>query len=73
VRRFLISSTWSASEAPRLDFSAVGANAFRFRADAFGPAPLTKLNRNPDGTGNAAQLVGDYRNPILNPEASRPS
>jgi hypothetical protein len=28
------------------------------------------LSRHPDGTGNGAQLVGDYHNPILRPEAA---
>jgi len=66
-----VSSTWSASEAPRLDFSGGwGRNAFNFEPMPSGPQPLTNLSRNPDGTGNAAQLVGDYRNPILNPEAA---
>jgi hypothetical protein len=66
-----VSSTWSANEAPRLDFSGGwGRNAFNFEPMPSGPQPLTNLSRNPDGTGNAAQLVGDYRNPILNPEAA---
>src|ERR1700680_393444 len=35
-----------------------------------GPQPLRNLSRRPDGTSNAGQLVGDYRNPILKPEAA---
>jgi len=35
-----------------------------------GPQPLRNLSRRPNGTANAGQLVGDYRNPILTPEAA---
>ena len=35
-----------------------------------GPQPLRNLSRRPDGTSDAGRLVGDYRNPILTPEAS---
>jgi len=35
-----------------------------------GPQPLRNLTRRPDGTSNAGQLVGDYHNPILTPEAA---
>src|SRR5258705_5558973 len=43
-------------------------NSFNFEPPASGPAPLVNLKRLPDGTGDAGQLVGDYKNPILKPE-----
>src|SRR6202162_2051380 len=47
-----------------------GKNAFNFEPMPSGPQPLRNLRRRPDGTSNAGQLVGDYRNPILKPEAA---
>ena len=47
-----------------------GKNAFNFEPMSSGPQPLRNLSRRPDGTGNATQLVGDYHNPILKPEAA---
>src|SRR5262245_10425156 len=47
-----------------------GKNAFNFGPMSSGPQPLRNLSRRPDGTGNATQLVGDYHNPILKPEAA---
>ncbi len=47
-----------------------GKNAFNFEPMPSGPQPLRNLRRRPDGTGNAGQLVGDYHNPILTPEAA---
>src|SRR5215475_15548463 len=47
-----------------------GKNAFNFEPMPSGPQPLRNLIRRPDGTGNAGQLVGDYHNPILKPEAA---
>src|SRR3954467_9292211 len=47
-----------------------GKNAFNFEPLPSGPQPLRNLSRRPDGTGNAGQLVGDYKNPILTPEAA---
>src|ERR1700693_1846323 len=47
-----------------------GKNAFNFEPMPSGPQPLTNLTRRPDGTSNAGQLVGDYHNPILQPEAA---
>jgi hypothetical protein len=47
-----------------------GKNAFNFEPMPSGPQPLRNLRRRPDGTGNAGQLVGDYQNPILKPEAA---
>src|SRR5258706_9361376 len=45
-------------------------NSFNFEPPASGPGPLVNLKRLPDGTGDAGQLVGDYRNPILKPEVA---
>jgi hypothetical protein len=47
-----------------------GRNAFNFEAKEQGPKPLFNLARNPDGTNNAGQLVGDWKNPILKPGAA---
>jgi hypothetical protein len=47
-----------------------GKNAFNFEGMPTGAQPLRNLSRRPDGTANAGQLVGDYKNPILTPEAA---
>src|ERR1700745_347546 len=47
-----------------------GKNAFNFEGLSSGPQPLRNLSRLPDGKANAGQLVGDYRNPILTPQAA---
>src|SRR5882672_1613035 len=47
-----------------------GKNTFNFEPLPSGPQPLRNLSRRPDGTANAGQLVGDYHNPILTPEAA---
>src|SRR5439155_26121290 len=47
-----------------------GKTAFNFEPMPSGPQPLRNLSRRPDGTANAGQLVGDYRNPILTPDAA---
>src|ERR1700730_3051402 len=47
-----------------------GKNAFNFEPMPSGSQPLRNLTRRPDGTANAGQLVGDYHNPILTPEAA---
>jgi hypothetical protein len=47
-----------------------GKNAFNFEGTPSGPQPLRNLSRLPDGKANAGRLVGDYRNPILTPEAA---
>jgi hypothetical protein len=47
-----------------------GKNAFNFEPMPSGPQPFRNLSRRPDGTANAGQLVGDYHNPILTPEAA---
>ena len=47
-----------------------GKNAFNFEGMPSGPQPLHNLSRLPNGKANNRQLVGDYRNPILTPEAA---
>jgi len=47
-----------------------GKNAFNFEGMPSGPQPLRNLSRLPSGKANAGRLVGDYRNPILTPEAA---
>jgi hypothetical protein len=47
-----------------------GKNAFNFEGMPSGPQPLRNLSRLPSGKANAGQLVGDFRNPILTPEAA---
>jgi len=37
---------------------------------ASGPGPLINRSRRPSGVGNSSQLVGDYTNPILKPQAA---
>jgi len=64
----LASSAWSA-ETEMLNVR-WGKNAFNFEGMPTGPQPLRNLSRRPDGTANAGQLVGDYHNPILTPQAA---
>jgi hypothetical protein len=47
-----------------------GKNAFNFEGLPSGPQPLRNLSRLPSGKANNGRLVGDYRNPILTPEAA---
>src|SRR6266576_3337330 len=47
-----------------------GRNAFNFEPVEGGPKPVVNLARLPDGTSNIGRLVGDFRNPILKPEAA---
>jgi hypothetical protein len=53
------------------DFSGrFGRNAFNFEPLPNGPQPVSNMSRMRDGTSNIGQLVGDYKNPILKPEAA---
>src|SRR4051812_46125147 len=45
-------------------------NSFNFEPIPGLPAPLINLKRIADGTGDAGQIVGDYNNPLLKPEAA---
>jgi hypothetical protein len=61
---------FAADDAPGIIGVRWGKNAFNFEPMPSGPQPLRNLSRRPDGTGNATQLVGDYHNPILRPDAA---
>ena len=53
------------------DFSGYfGRNSFNFEPLASGPQPVSNMSRMPDGTSNIGQLVGDFRNPNLKPQAA---
>ncbi len=54
------------------DFSGIWAHPWLpgFEALSSGPTALVNLARTPDGRSIQTQLVGDYRNPILKPEAA---
>src|ERR1051326_1687158 len=54
------------------DFSGVWSHPFLtgFEPPASGPGPVLNLARRPDGRANFQRLVGDYKNPILKPEAA---
>jgi hypothetical protein len=58
--------------APIPDFSGIWAHPFLtgFEPPPSGPAPVKNTSRLPTGRANFGQLVGDYRNPILKPEAA---
>src|SRR6267378_6685773 len=42
-----------------------------FEPPLSGPGPVRNRSRMPNGVGNFNQLVGDYANPILKPEAAQ--
>src|ERR1700681_1372746 len=54
------------------DFSGIWAHQWLpgFEALPSGPTALVNLSRRPDGVSEVRQLVGDYKNPILKPEAA---
>jgi hypothetical protein len=54
------------------DFSGIWAHPWLpgFEALASGPTALVNLARTPEGISIQTQLVGDYRNPILKPQAA---
>jgi len=54
------------------DFSGIWAHPWLpgFEALASGPTALVNLSRTPEGRSIQTQLVGDYKNPILKPEAA---
>jgi hypothetical protein len=47
-----------------------GRNAYNFEAMPSGPQAIRNLSRNARGVANSSELVGDYLNPILTPEAA---
>jgi hypothetical protein len=67
----LVSWPALAAQATIPDFSGMwGRNAFNFEPLPGAPAPVANLKRLPNGTGDPSQLVGDYKNPLLKPEAA---
>src|SRR5258706_7736961 len=54
------------------DFSGVWSHPFLtgFEPPQSGPGPVRNRSRRPDGVANFQQLVGDYTNPILKPQAA---
>ena len=54
------------------DFSGIWAHPYLtgFEPPASGPGPVRNRSRTRTGVGNFGQLVGDYTNPILKPEAA---
>jgi hypothetical protein len=65
---------WPAAGADRAavpDFSGIWAHpTLGFGPALSGPGPVTNKSRLPSGVGKFDQLVGDYTNPILKPEAA---
>jgi len=62
-----------ANSAPAIpDFSGVWLHPTLpgFEPPLSGPGPIRNRSRTPNGVGNFNQLVGDYTNPILKPEAA---
>jgi hypothetical protein len=62
----------SQTHSPIPDFSTTWARLSLpgFEPPLSGPSPVTNRSRRPDGAGNLLQLVGDYTNPILKPQAA---
>jgi hypothetical protein len=58
------------SGAPIPDFSGIWMHSNGFEPLRSGPTSLVNLSRRGDGIGNGLRLVGDYKNPILKPEAA---
>src|SRR5215475_10830662 len=54
------------------DFSGIWAHPYLpgFEPPASGPGPVLNRSRSRNGRANFNQLVGDYTNPILKPEAA---
>src|SRR6476646_9132437 len=53
------------------DFSGIWAHpSLGFGPPLSGPGPVRNTSRLPSGAGNFDRLIGDYRNPILKPQAA---
>jgi hypothetical protein len=69
-----VGATGSGSESasPLPDFSGMWGHPTLpgFEPPVSGPGPVLNKSRMPNGTSNFTQLVGDYTNPILKPEAA---
>ena len=65
-------SARSAQPAATPDFSGIWTHPFwpGFDPPPSGPGPVTNRKRTRSGAGDGNQLVGDYTNPILKPEAA---
>ena len=61
------------SATPIPDFSGIWSHPYLtgFEPPQSGPGPVKNRSRRADGVGNFQQLVGDYTNPILKPEAAQ--
>ncbi len=64
------SGTQSAASIP--NFSGMWAHPYLtgFEPPRSGPGPVRNKSRHPNGVANFSELVGDYTNPILKPEAA---
>jgi len=62
----------AANQSPVPDFSGIWAHPTLpgFETPPSGPGPVKNLSRTRTGVGNFNQLVGDYNNPILKPQAA---
>jgi hypothetical protein len=61
----------AAAAQPVPDFSGFWAHpSVGYNGPLSGPGPILNKSRLPSGKANAVQLVGDYTNPILKPEAA---
>ena len=71
VAMFFVPPCFHAARAATVpDFSGFwGRNAMDFEPPASGAGPVTSMRHRPDGT-NDQETAGDYRNPILKPEAA---
>src|SRR3954469_25893395 len=47
-----------------------GRKAYNFESMPSGPQPIKNLSRQANGVANSSELLGDYQNPILTPEAA---
>jgi hypothetical protein len=60
-----------AAETSIPDFSGMwGRNTFDFEAVPSGPAPVKNTYRLPSGSSDPTRPIGDYKNPLLKPEAA---
>jgi hypothetical protein len=67
-----LASSGRPSAASIPDFSGIWGHPYfpGFEPPASGPSPVTNKSRLPNGASNPRQLVGDYSNPILKPQAA---
>jgi len=73
VAASMTSASVQGAPAPIPDLSGIWSHPFLtgFEPPASGPGPVTNRSRRRDGVANFQQLVGDYTNPILKPDAAR--